>query len=71
MVSVVRVGLDIVRSRDMEEAQDESMLAGVVGVGAPSVAGEKKRCTLAWLFARLVDGNRLQCMVVDVIFVKC
>jgi len=65
MVSVVRVGLDIVRSRDMEEAHES-----VVGVGAPSVAGEKKRCTLAWLFARLVDGNRLQCMVVDVIFVK-
>ncbi len=49
MVSVVRVRLDIVRSRDMEEAQDKSMLAGVVGVGVPSVAREKKRCTLAWL----------------------
>jgi hypothetical protein len=33
----------------MEEAQDKSMLAGVVGVGVPSVAREKKRCTLAWL----------------------
>jgi hypothetical protein len=53
-------------SRDMEEAHES-----VVGVGAPSVAGEKKRCTLAWLFARHVDGNRLQCMVVDVIFVRC
>ena len=48
----MRVGLlvDIVSSRDMD-------LAEVVGMGAPrNTAGEKKRCTLAWLFARLVDG---------------
>jgi hypothetical protein len=30
------------------------MLADVVGMGAPR--STEKRCTLAWLFARLVDG---------------